>query len=166
MILGDSNVAEIEEIKTYLPHRDPFLFAQRIEIVDMTSEEAASAHGQTQKIVGWSTYSPDLWFYKGHFPEYPVTPGVILVETMAQLGGAGVFKMDIRPAGTFFFAKLVEARFRRQVRPGETLRAEIVNLKASPKIVHQRGVGYVGEEIAVEAEWISIAGDANAAGGK
>lgn len=165
MTQGDSRVADIEEIKTYLPHRDPFLFAQRIEIVDLSPEEAEKAHGQKQKIVGWSTFSPDSWFYKGHFPGYPVTPGVILVETMAQLGGAGVFKMGIHPAGTFFFAKLVEARFRRQVRPGETLRAEIVNLKASPKIVHQRGVGYVGDEVAVEAEWISIAGDANAAGG-
>jgi 3-hydroxyacyl-[acyl-carrier-protein] dehydratase len=86
-------------------------------------------------------------------------PGVIELETLAQLGGVGVRKMGIVGAGTFFLAKIKEARFRRQIRPGETLRAEIVNLKASPHIVHQKGMGYVGDEVAVEAEWISIAGD-------
>jgi len=133
------------EILGFLPHRPPFLFADRVEI-----------EGET--IFGYRLWKPEEDFFRGHFPEYPVVPGVILLESMFQCGGVGVRKMGIVGAGTFFLAKVKEARFRRQVRPGETYRAEIENLKASPRIVHQKGVGYVGDEIAVEAEWISIAG--------
>jgi 3-hydroxyacyl-[acyl-carrier-protein] dehydratase len=145
-----SDAKALEEIKGYLPHRPPFLFADRVEI-----------EGET--IVGYRTFRADEYFFQGHFPGYPVVPGVLQLETMFQLGGVGVRKMGIAGAGTFFLAKIKEARFRRQVKPGETLRAEIVNLKASPHIVHQKGKGYVGDEVAVEAEWISIAGDGEVA---
>ena len=145
---GDAEA--LAEIKEYLPHRSPFLFADRVEIE--TSPEG-------DRIVGYRTYRPDEDFFKGHFPGYPVVPGVLQLETMFQLGGVGVRKMGIAGAGTFFLAKIREARFRRQVRTGETFRAEIVNLKASPHIVHQKGTGYVGDEVCVEAEWISIAGE-------
>jgi 3-hydroxyacyl-[acyl-carrier-protein] dehydratase len=85
-------------------------------------------------------------------------PGVILVETMAQCGGVGVRMSGVVNAGTFMFAKIREARFRRPVRPGERLDMVIENIKASPRIIHQRGTGSVGGEVAVEAEWISIVG--------
>lgn len=133
------------EILGYLPHRPPFLFADRVEI-------------EGERILGYRLFRPEEDFFKGHFPSYPVVPGVILLESMFQCGGVGVRKMGIVGIGTFFLAKVKEARFRRQVRPGETFRAEIENLRATPRIVHQRGAGYVGEEMAVEAEWISIAG--------
>jgi 3-hydroxyacyl-[acyl-carrier-protein] dehydratase len=63
-----------KEIVTYLPYTDPFLFVDEILEVD------------DQKIVGVYTYKPSLEFYKGHFKDHPVTPGVILIETMAQIG--------------------------------------------------------------------------------
>jgi 3-hydroxyacyl-[acyl-carrier-protein] dehydratase len=133
------------EIKELLPHREPFLFVDKVEIVD-------------GKIIAERTYPESEWFFAGHFPGHPVVPGVILIETMAQCGGVGIRKMGIQNAGTFLFAKIREARFRRPVTPGERLDMVIENVKASPRIVHQRGIGSVGGEIAVEAEWIAIVG--------
>jgi 3-hydroxyacyl-[acyl-carrier-protein] dehydratase len=136
------------EIKELLPHREPFLFVDKVEIVE-------------GKIKAERTYPDSEFFFPGHFPGNPIVPGVILIETMAQCGGVGVRKMGIKNAGTFFFAKIRDARFRRPVRPGERLDILIENLKVSPKIVHQRGVGSVGGEVAVEAEWIAIVGAAD-----
>ena len=134
-----------EEILGYIPHRPPFLFVDEMSVED--------GH-----IKGSYTYPASSWFFQGHFPEFPVVPGVILVETMMQAGGCGVKRMGIQEAGIFFVAKIKEVRVRRPVRPGERFHMEIDNIKATPNIVHQRGVGYVDGEPAIEAEWICIAG--------
>jgi len=135
------------EIENLLPHREPFLFVDEIVQAD------------EKKIVAKHVFTEKEFFFKGHFPEYPVVPGVILVETMAQSGGAGLRKLGILSSDSlFFFATADKVKFRRQVRPGDELRSEVENLRVSSKMIKQSGKAYVGEELAAEAEWMCLVG--------
>ena len=135
------------EIEGLLPHRTPFLFVDEILRAD------------AEKIVARHVFTPEEFFFPGHFPGYPVVPGVILIETMAQSGGAGLRKQGILGGDALFFlASVDKVKFRRQVRPGEELRSEIENLRVSPKMIKQAGKAYVGEELAAEAEWLCLVG--------
>jgi 3-hydroxyacyl-[acyl-carrier-protein] dehydratase len=135
----------MSEIEALLPHRKPFLFVDEIDQADK------------DRIVARHVFTADEFFFAGHFPEYPVVPGVILVETMAQSGGAGLRKLGTMPGDALFFlASVDKVKFRRQVRPGEEVRSEIENLRVSPKMIKQAGKAYVGDELAVEAEWLCL----------
>lgn len=138
----------MSEIEGLLPHRAPFLFVD--EIVSADKEKIIAKHVFTEK----------EFFFAGHFPEYPVVPGVILIETMAQSGGAGLKKSgalwELGEKALFFLASVDKVKFRRQVRPGEEVRSEITNLRVSPRMIKQAGKAYVGDELAAEAEWLCL----------
>ena len=135
------------EIERLLPHREPFLFVDEILQAD------------DKKIIAKHVFTENEFFFKGHFPEYPVVPGVVLVETMAQSGGAGLRKLGVLgDDALFFLATIDKVKFRRQVRPGNEVRSEIENLRVSPRMIKQSGKAYVGEELAAEAEWMCLVG--------
>ena len=134
----------MDDIKSLLPHREPFLFVDRLETTD------------EKKIVGYKRYTDKEFFFRGHFPEYPVVPGVILVETMAQCGGAGIRASGVLGDALFFLATIEKAKFRRQVLPGDEVRMEIENLRVSPRTIKQAGKAFVGDELAAEAEWLCL----------
>ncbi|MFW5800447.1 MAG: 3-hydroxyacyl-ACP dehydratase FabZ [Spirochaeta sp.] len=131
-----------------LPHREPFLFVDRIESAD------------EERIVGYRTFTDKEHFFAGHFPEYPVVPGVVLVETMAQIGGAGVNQQGLLGDKLFFLASIEKAKFRKQVRPNEEVRIEVFNDRVRGAMIKQHGKAYVGNQLAAEASWMCLVGDA------
>lgn len=135
-------------VAALIPHRDPFLFVDRIVTAD------------AKKTIGERTFSASEWFFQGHFPGHPVVPGVLLVETLAQCGGAGLVHARLMQNRIFLLVGVMSAKFRREVRPGELLRLEVDNLKVSNRLVKQRGQVWVGSELAAEAEWFCVPGKA------
>jgi 3-hydroxyacyl-[acyl-carrier-protein] dehydratase len=135
----------MNEIENLLPHREPFLFVDEIVQAD------------EKKIIAKRVFTEKDFFFKGQFPEYPVVPGVILIETMAQAGGAGLRKLGVLGGNALFFlASVDKVKFRRQVVPGDEVRSEVENLRVSPRMIKQSGKAYVGEELAAEAEWMCL----------
>lgn len=109
-------------VQTFLPHRDPMLFIDSIVTADETTIQAETRA------------NPDWDIFKGHFPELPIMPGVLLIEATAQAGALIVCLQGGLKADNFIaFAGVEEAKFRRSVKPGEIMdiRAEIVR--------HRRG---------------------------
>lgn len=131
--------------ENYLPHRKPFLFVD---------EFVATQDGRS--ILGSRTFREDDVFFAGHFPGNPVVPGVILVEAMAQCGGAGLAKAGLAPPDSIYvLGAVAKAKFHRLVRPGERLDIEVKTLRIRRGYITQRGKGYVDGVLAVEARWLS-----------
>ena len=115
-MIGSDEVAGIdaEGIQRILPHRYPFLLVDRI--IELVPPHRA---------VGIKQVTINEPFFQGHFPAYPVMPGVLIVEAMAQVGGVAVLSSEEYQDKLALFAGIDNVRFKRQVRPGDTLRLEV-----------------------------------------
>ena len=132
-----------------IAHRDPFIFVD--EITELTPGISAST---IWKLTG------DEWFFAGHFPGRPTLPGVLMCEAIAQTGALAIVS-DPKFAGKLpLFGGLDEARFRRQVLPGDTLEISASIGRISARAGKGTGVAKVNGEIACECELLFVVVDA------
>lgn len=133
-------VLDIQAIRDILPHRYPFLLVDKI--VEMSEEH----------IVGIKNVTVNEPFFIGHFPDFPVMPGVLIVESMAQVAGTLVLKsIPDRHSKLVLLASVDEAKFRKPVRPGDQLRIEMRMEKRKATVVKMRGEATVDGVVVAEA---------------
>jgi len=138
---------DIGDLMRMLPHRYPFLLVDRAE-----------DYRPHKSIVGIKCVTINEPFFVGHFPDYPVMPGVLIVEALAQTGAVLMSKsLDVDVRGkTIFFVSLDNCRFRNPVRPGDMLRLIVEVVRARGDLFKFRGQAMVGEKVAAEAEFAAM----------
>ncbi len=129
------------EIRALIPHRYPFLLVDRVDELE-PGVRAVAIKNVTQN-------EP---FFEGHFPEYPVMPGVLIVEAMAQVGAVGVMAVEAYRQKLALFAGIDGVRFRRQVVPGDVLRMEVEISRLKGQIGRGKGRATVDGQRVCEAD--------------
>ena len=146
-------VLDVEQIKKLLPNRAPFLFLERL--TDIVPLESATGH----KAVSFN--EPH---FAGHFPDFAVMPGVLIVESMAQTAGALiVHSLALKTVPSVFFMGIDKARFRKPVVPGDVLRIPVKALQHRGPVWKFEGKAYVGDALCAEAEFSAMIRDNDAA---
>jgi 3-hydroxyacyl-[acyl-carrier-protein] dehydratase len=138
---------DTDYIKRLLPHREPFLMIDRLTDI----QPGVSA-------VAWKTVSIDEPHFAGHFPSYPVMPGVLIVEAMAQAAGALVVHTLglVDQLRVVYFMTIDRARFRRPVHPGAMLRIPVQVQRHRGPVWRFEGKAFVGDELCAEAEYSAM----------
>jgi 3-hydroxyacyl-[acyl-carrier-protein] dehydratase len=128
-------------IQKILPHRFPFLLVDRVIELEVG-----------KRAVGIKNVTINEHFFQGHFPQYPVMPGVLIVEALAQTGGIALGTMDEYKGRIAFFAGIDNVRFKRQVKPGDTLRLEVELTQLRRSIGTASALATVDGEVACKGD--------------
>lgn len=130
------------EIMGVLPHRYPFLLVDSLEEVE-----------EGKRVFGYKNVTINEPFFQGHFPDHPIMPGVLIIEAMAQVGGAYTSVVDnVGDNKVTYFVGIDKCRFRKPVLPGDVLRMELEILSKRRGIYQFEAKAYVGETLVAQAE--------------
>ncbi|GAC1462058.1 MAG: 3-hydroxyacyl-ACP dehydratase FabZ [Chloroflexota bacterium] len=137
----------ISDIQACIPHRYPFLLVDRIIAVEET------------RVSGIKAVTINEPYFQGHFPEFPVMPGVLIIEAMAQVGAVGVMRGADRGGRLPYLVGVDKTRFRRQVVPGDVLRLDVTLDRFRGRAGKGHGVATVEGELAAEGDFMFVLGD-------
>lgn len=131
----------INQIKEVIPHRYPFLLVDKVTEIE-----------EGKRVVGYKNVTINEPFFEGHFPDYPVMPGVLILESLAQVGAIAVLGIEENKGKIGFLAGVDKCRFKRQVVPGDQLKLEIEIIRMKGPIGKGKGIATVNGEVACQAE--------------
>ena len=138
---------DINEIKSIIPHRYPFLLVDRVYEME-----------PGKSITAMKNLTYNEGFFQGHFPNEPVMPGVLIVEALAQAGAVALLKRDEFKGKIAYFGGINNAKFRKKVVPGDTLRLEVELTKIRGIAGIGKGIAYVDDKKVCEAELTFMVG--------
>lgn len=136
-----STALNIEQIKEIIPHRYPFLLIDKILEVE-----------EGKRAVGIKNVTVNEPFFQGHFPDYPVMPGVLIVEALAQVGAVAILKAPANKGKLVLFAGIDKVRIRNQVKPGDTLELTVEITRLKGPVGKGHAVARVDGKVALEGE--------------
>lgn len=139
---------DIQQIKEIIPHRYPFLLVDRVLEVE-----------EGKRALGIKNVSANEEFFNGHFPDYPVMPGVLIVEALAQVGAVAMLKKEENRGRLAFFTGIDNCRFKKQVKPGDQLRLEVEIIRSRGALGKGKATATVDGEIVCEAEIMFALGE-------
>jgi 3-hydroxyacyl-[acyl-carrier-protein] dehydratase len=145
----ETTILDSRAIQAIIPHRYPFLLVDKIVEIE-----------PGKRAVGLKNVSIGEPYFQGHFPDYPVMPGVLIVEALAQVGAVAMLQLDEFKGRIAFFAGIDNVRFKRQVKPGDVLRLEVELGQIRRSIGTGTGVATVDGEIACKGEFMFAIGPA------
>ena len=140
----DLKQLDLSQIKRMIPHRYPFLFVDRVVEI------------RENGLTGIKNVSANEAYFQGHFPDYPVMPGVLQIEALAQASALLVlhkYKLENKP---LYFMSIDKVKFRSQVVPGDVLHLEVEMLRFGGKISKCKGRALVNGKVSAEAEMTAM----------
>lgn len=132
---------DVNEIKKIIPHRYPFLLVDKIVELE-----------EGKRAVGIKNVTINEPFFQGHFPDYPVMPGVLIVEALAQVGAVAMLIKEENKGKLAFFTGIDNFRFKGQVKPGDTLKLVVEVIRVKGPMGKGKAIAYVNETVVAEGE--------------